>query len=54
VSRRGRIVASAHAYLIKTVPAASGVLDAPPPNVHRPGFQPAPIIDDVPILMASQ
>ena len=27
-------VASAHAYLIKTVPAASGVLDAPPPNVQ--------------------
>ena len=26
-------VASAHAYLIKTVPVASGVLDAPPPNV---------------------
>ena len=26
--------ASAHAYLIKTVPAASGVLDAPPPNVQ--------------------
>jgi copper transport protein len=25
-------VASAHAYLVKTVPAASGVLDAPPPN----------------------
>ena len=25
--------ASAHAYLVKTVPAASGVLDAPPPNV---------------------
>jgi copper transport protein len=50
VSRRGRIaaaiaavvgvsavvpsVASAHAYLIRTVPAASGVLDAPPPNVQ--------------------
>ena len=50
MSRRGRIVAaaaavicagvvlpslaSAHAYLIKTVPAASGVLDAPPPNVQ--------------------
>jgi copper transport protein len=48
VSIRGRIVialacaaigllapssASAHAYLIKTVPAASGVLNAPPPNV---------------------
>lgn len=47
--RRGRIVlalaavavgialpssASAHAYLIKTVPAASGVLDAPPPSVQ--------------------
>ena len=27
-------VASAHAYLIRTVPAASGVLDAPPPNVQ--------------------
>ena len=27
-------VASAHAYLIKTVPAASGVLDVPPPNVQ--------------------
>jgi copper transport protein len=26
--------ASAHAYLIKTVPAASGVLDAAPPNVQ--------------------
>ena len=26
--------ASAHAYLIRTVPAASGVLDAPPPNVQ--------------------
>jgi copper transport protein len=26
--------ASAHAYLIKTVPAASGVLDHPPPNVQ--------------------
>ena len=25
--------ASAHAYLVKTVPAASGVLNAPPPNV---------------------
>jgi copper transport protein len=49
VSCRGRIVlalaaaaiglvlpssASAHAYLIKTVPAASGVLDVPPPNVQ--------------------
>jgi copper transport protein len=50
MSRRGRIIlalavavavgsalpsaASAHAYLIKTVPAASGVLDAPPPNVQ--------------------
>jgi copper transport protein len=50
VSPRGRIVAaaaaavcisiavpgiaSAHAYLIRTVPAASGVLDAPPPNVQ--------------------
>ena len=49
MSRRGRIVvalaaiavvavlpsaASAHAYLIRTVPAASGVLDAPPPNVQ--------------------
>ncbi|HEY6397664.1 MAG TPA: copper resistance protein CopC, partial [Solirubrobacteraceae bacterium] len=48
MSYRGRIVqalaavavglvvpsaASAHAYLIKTVPAASGVLDVPPPNV---------------------
>jgi copper transport protein len=47
--RRGRIVtalvaaavgvvlpcsASAHAYLIKAVPAASGVLDVPPPNVQ--------------------
>ena len=27
-------VASAHAYLIKTVPTASGVLDVPPPNVQ--------------------
>ena len=27
-------MASAHAYLIKTVPAASGVLDVPPPNVQ--------------------
>ncbi len=26
--------ASAHAYLVKTVPAASGVLSAPPPNVQ--------------------
>ena len=26
--------ASAHAYLIRTVPAASGVLNAPPPNVQ--------------------
>ncbi len=26
--------ASAHAYLVKTVPAASGVLDAPPPSVE--------------------
>jgi copper transport protein len=26
--------ASAHAYLIKTVPTASGVLDVPPPNVQ--------------------
>jgi copper transport protein len=26
--------ASAHAYLTRTVPAASGVLDAPPPNVQ--------------------
>jgi copper transport protein len=26
--------ASAHAYLIKTVPAASGVLDVPPPNAQ--------------------
>jgi methionine-rich copper-binding protein CopC len=26
--------ASAHAYLIRTVPAASGVLDAPPANVQ--------------------
>ena len=50
MSRRGRIIlalaaavavgsalpgtASAHAYLIKTVPAASGVLDVPPPNVQ--------------------
>ena len=49
MSARGRIVAaiaalavglvlpaaaSAHAYLIKTVPAASGVLDVPPPNVQ--------------------
>ena len=50
MSRRGRIVvavaawvavgvvvpgaASAHAYLIRTVPAASGVLDVPPPNVQ--------------------
>jgi copper transport protein len=49
VTRRGRIVltaaaiaagllvpsaASAHAYLVKTVPAASVVLNAPPPNVQ--------------------
>jgi copper transport protein len=49
MSLRGRIVvalatvaaaawlpsaASAHAYLIKTVPTASGVLDVPPPNVQ--------------------
>ena len=50
MNRRGRIVAavvavavsvcavpavaSAHAYLIRTVPAASGVLDVPPPNVQ--------------------
>jgi copper transport protein len=49
MSRRGRIVlalvvvavwivvpesASAHAYLIKTVPAAAGVLDVPPPDVQ--------------------
>ncbi len=49
MSGRGRIVlalaviamaigapssASAHAYLIKSVPAAAGVLDAPPPNVQ--------------------
>ncbi len=49
MSTRGRIVAalacaavgllapstaSAHAYLIKTVPAASGILNAPPPNVQ--------------------
>jgi copper transport protein len=49
VRQRGRIVliaaalaaacalpsaASAHAYLIKTVPAASGVLNGPPPNVQ--------------------
>jgi copper transport protein len=49
MSRRGRVVlalavivfgiaapssASAHAYLIKTVPAAAGVLDVPPPNVQ--------------------
>ncbi|MEA2210677.1 MAG: copper transport protein [Solirubrobacteraceae bacterium] len=27
-------VASAHAYLIRTVPVASGVLNAPPPNVQ--------------------
>ncbi len=27
-------VASAHAYLIRTVPAASGVLNGPPPNVQ--------------------
>jgi copper transport protein len=27
-------IASAHAYLIKTVPAASGVLNGPPPNVQ--------------------
>ena len=27
-------VASAHAYLIKTVPAASGILDSPPSNVQ--------------------
>jgi copper transport protein len=26
--------ASAHAYLVRTVPAASGVLDVPPPNVQ--------------------
>ena len=26
--------ASAHAYLVKTVPAVSGVLDVPPPNVQ--------------------
>jgi methionine-rich copper-binding protein CopC len=26
--------ASAHAYLVKTVPAASVVLDAPPPNIQ--------------------
>ena len=26
--------ASAHAYLIKTVPSASGVLDVPPPTVQ--------------------
>ena len=26
--------ASAHAYLVRTVPAASGVLDAPPPNIQ--------------------
>jgi len=47
--RRGRIVAvlatvalglvlpacaAAHAYLVKTVPAASGILDTPPPNVQ--------------------
>ena len=31
---RCRAAASAHAYLIKTVPAASGVLDVPPPNVQ--------------------
>jgi copper transport protein len=50
MNRRGRIVAavavaavacvtapsaaSAHAYLIRTAPAASGVLDGPPPNVQ--------------------
>ena len=49
MSARGRIVAalavgvmvlavpssaSAHAYLIRTVPAASGVLNGPPPNVQ--------------------
>ena len=49
MSRRGRIAivlaalaalfalpsaASAHAYLIRTVPAASGVLNGPPPNVQ--------------------
>ena len=49
MSTRGRIVAalayaaigllapstaSAHAYLIKTAPAASGILNAPPPNVQ--------------------
>ncbi len=49
MSYRGRIVlalvavavaiawpssASAHAYLVKTVPAVSGVLDVPPPNVQ--------------------
>ena len=49
MSTRGRIVAalacaaigllapstaSAHAYLIKTVPAASGILNTPPPNVQ--------------------
>ncbi len=27
-------IASAHAYLVRTVPAASGVLDTPPPNVQ--------------------
>jgi copper transport protein len=27
-------LASAHAYLVRTVPAASGVLNAPPPNVQ--------------------
>jgi copper transport protein len=26
--------AAAHAYLVKTIPAASGILDAPPPNVQ--------------------
>ena len=29
-----RASASAHAYLIRTVPAASGVLNVPPPNVQ--------------------
>ena len=33
-ARRCRAAASAHAYLVKTVPAASGVLEAPPPNIQ--------------------
>ncbi len=34
VSLAAPSVASAHAYLVKTVPAASVVLDAPPPNIQ--------------------